>query len=346
MRYEVSIIDDKKTWESFSLKSHPNTFLQSWNWGEFNKEIGRKIFRLGIFKDKKLNAIALFIKYETQIGSYLYCPRGPIFDWKDTKILDEIIEKISQIARKENSIFVKIEPLIEEKPENRNLFKKRGFIPAVTFVQVEDAWLLPLDKSEDELLMDMRKTTRYLIRHEPKQGIKIQISDKARDIKLFIEMLYSTSARKGFVNHPKDYYLKQFEILSKEDQMRIFKATKGGKTLSMAIIAFYGDTAYYLHGASAQTTDSVGYYLQWEVIKEAKRRGIRVYNFWGVVKDENFHPGHPWYGFSLFKRGFGGSKFSHVRAQDLPLSPRYWAYRYAEKGRRLLRRIRYGYWED
>jgi lipid II:glycine glycyltransferase (peptidoglycan interpeptide bridge formation enzyme) len=346
MKFEVRDITDKKTWENFSLSSHPNTFLQSWNWGEFNKEIGRKIFRLGVFKDKKLSAITLFIKHETQLGSYLYCPRGPLFDWKDLRILDQIIRKISQIGKEEDALFVKMEPLVGEKAENRMIFKDRGFIPAVTFVQVEDAWLLSLNKSEDELLMNMRKTTRYLIRHEPKQGIKIQISDRAGDVKSFAEMLYATSARKGFVNHPKEYYIKQFAILSRENQMRIFKAVKKGKTLAMAVVAFYGGMAYYLHGASTVDAQSAGYPLQWEVIKEAKRRGLGVYNFWGIVKDKNFHPGHPWYGFSLFKRGFGGGKFSHIRAQDLPLSPRYWVYRYAEKARRLLRRIRYGYWED
>ncbi len=346
MNYSVQQVSDKDTWEDFSLSSHPNTFLQSWNWGVFNEVLGRKIHRLGVFEGKKLVAIALIIKYESALGNYLYCPRGPLFDWKDLKSLDLIIGRSKEIAKSEGSIFIKMDPLLPEIAENRKIFEDRGFVPAVTFVQVEDAWLLPLDKSEDELLMEMRKTTRYLIRNEPKQGIQVEMSAKMEDIKLFVDLLYSTASRKGFVNHPKEYYVKQFEILSKDNQMRIFKSIKSGKVLAMAIVAFYGDCAYYLHGASREEAGSVGYSLQWESIKEAKRRALKVYNFWGVVKDKNFHPGHPWYGFSLFKRGFGGHKYTYIRAQDLPLSPKYWLYRYAEKGRRLVNRIRSGYWED
>ncbi len=346
MKYNIKEINSKEIWEKFSLEQHPNTFLQSWNWGVFNQEFGRKIYRLGVYETEKLVSIILLIKYETKLGNYLYSPRGPLLNWDDLDLLDQIIKRAKEIAEDEKAIFIKLDPLLEESKENRKIFKSRGFLPAVGFVQVEDAWLLDLGKTEEELLMDMRKTTRYLVRNEPKQGISVEISDNVGDIKFFVDLLYSTASRKGFVNHPKEYYIKQFEILSKENQMRIFKSIKGGKTLAMAVVAFYGDMAYYLHGASVEGTGSVGYSLQWEIIKEAKSRGLKTYNFWGVVKDKNFKPGHPWYGFSLFKRGFGGYKYSYIRAQDLPLSSKYWVYRSVETGRRFLGRIKTGYWED
>ncbi len=346
MKFTIDEIKDRDLWEEFSLSSNLNTFLQSWNWVVFNESLGRKIFRLGVLEGKKLVAICLLIKHETQVGNYLYAPRGPVFSWQELKILDLIIRRAKEIALGEGCIFIKMDPLLEESPENRKIFRDRGFTPAVTFVQVEDAWLLRLDKPEEELLADMRKTTRYLVRHEAEKGVKVEISDKLSDIKYFTDLLYQTASRKNFVNHPKEYYIKQFEILSADNQMRIFKAVKGKKILAMAVVAFYAEAAFYLHGASAPEAQSAGYPLQWEIIKEAKRRGLKIYNFWGVVKDKNFRPGHPWYGFSLFKRGFGGYKYSYIRAQDLPISPKYWLYRYAEKGRRLLNRIRSGYWED
>ena len=341
-------ITNKEAWEDFSLNTSPNTFLQSWNWGDFNAALGRKIWRLGLFENEKLIGICLLIKYSSRFGSYLYTPRGPILSWKNWKELDSILDKIKEVAKEEKAIFIKTDPLLPAEAVIYKEFKKRKFISAETFIQVEDAWLLPLDKSEEELLNDMRKTTRYLIRAEEKQGVTIEQSDKKPDAKAFVDLLYSTATRKGFINHPKEYYLKQFEILCAEDQEKIFISRKSGKVQAMAIIAFYGDSAYYLHGASlpAEKGSSVGYLLQWEAIKEAKRRGCKYYNFWGVVKDEHFHPGHPWYGFSLFKRGFGGFKYSYIRTQDFPLSSKYYIYRAAEKARRFNRRVRYGYWED
>jgi lipid II:glycine glycyltransferase (peptidoglycan interpeptide bridge formation enzyme) len=348
MGYNVKEITNKEIWEDFSLNISPNTFLQSWNWGEFNSAFGRKIWRIGLFEKEQLIGICLLIKYPSRFGSYLYAPRGPILSWKSWKEFDNLFAKIKEIAKEEGVIFIKTDPLLPSKENIYNEFKKRKFVSAETFIQVEDAWLLPLDEPEDELLANMRKTTRYLIRAEEKQGVTIEQSNKPEDARKFVDLLYSTATRKGFINHPKDYYLKQFEILSPENQEKIFISKKVGKTQAMAIISFYGESACYLHGASlpAEKGSSVGYLLQWEAIKEAKRRGCKYYNFWGVVKDKHFHPGHPWYGFSLFKRGFGGYKYSYLRAQDYPLNSKYYIYRAAEKARRLLRMLQYGYLED
>lgn len=343
----INEIANKNIWENFSLSSSPNNFLQSWNWGDFNVELNRKIFRLGIFDQEKLIGICLVIKQITKLGNYLYVPRGPILqNWHSQKAFEKLVFYLKNLAKTEKCTFIKIEPPVGNSEDNRNLFKNFGFVAAVTFVQVEDAWLLDLTKNEDELLAAMRKTTRYLIRNEPKTGVRVEISASQEDIIQFVEMLYSTATRKNFINHPRHYYIKQFEILAKDNQMRIFKSIKDGKVVAMALISFYGEMASYLHGASIQTDQSVGYSLQWAAITEAKKRGMLYYNFWGVVKDKHFYPGHPWYGFSLFKKGFGGFKYTYLRAQDLPLSPKYFLYRNVEKIRRLKNRIQSGHWED
>ncbi len=342
----IQPIDSKEIWEKFSLAATPNNFLQSFNWGEFNAALGKKFWRLGIYDSETLVGICFIVKIETRLGNYLYVPRGPIATNFSSQLLADLVIYLKQIAKEENCIFIKIEPSIEETSENNALFKNQGFVRAVTFVQVEDAWLIDLSKSEEELLAEMRKTTRYLVRNEAKNGVKIEISDKQGDAEKFVDLLFSTASRKNFVNHPRDYYLKQFEILSKDNEMRILKAVKDGKILAMAMISFYGEIASYLHGASVQTSESVGYSLQWEAIREAKKRGMKYYNFWGVVKDKHFYPGHPWYGFSLFKRGFGGFKHTYLRAQDLALSPQYTLYRLAEKLRRLKNSLSTGHWED
>lgn len=347
MVFQIQQLNDKTAWETFSLSNSPNNFLQSYNWGKFNQEIGKEIFRLGIYEGGELIGIALVIKQITRLGTYLYLPRGPIVKNFTAELLQALTSHLLVLAKEQNCIFIKIEPSREERTENQQLFSKLGFQRAVTFTQVEDAWLVDLSKSEEELLSNMRKTTRYLVRNEPKQGVSVEISESYIDAEAFVEMLYSTSARKNFVNHPKEYYLKQFQILAKDNEMRIFKAIKNEQVQAMALVSFYGEMASYLHGASAVTEgQSVGYSLQWEAIKEAKKRGMKYYNFWGVVKDKNFYPGHPWYGFSLFKRGFGGHKFTYLRAQDLVLSPKYYLYRNLEKLRRAKNRLQTGHWED
>jgi lipid II:glycine glycyltransferase (peptidoglycan interpeptide bridge formation enzyme) len=69
--------------------------------------------------------------------------------------------------------------------------------------------------------------------------------------------------------------------------------------------------------------------LQWEAIKEAKSRGCKTYNFWGIAPEiknpEDIKVSlHPWAGLSLFKMGFGGERKEYVKTQDLDVSPKYW----------------------
>ena len=51
------------------------------------------------------------------------------------------------------------------------------------------------------------------------------------------------------------------------------------------------------------------YLLQWESMQEAKRRGAKEYDLWGVDAKK-------WPGLTRFKRGFGGEKISYIGSYD------------------------------
>jgi lipid II:glycine glycyltransferase (peptidoglycan interpeptide bridge formation enzyme) len=88
--------------------------------------------------------------------------------------------------------------------------------------------------------------------------------------------------------------------------------------------------AFYHHGSSiSEQKVPVSYLLQWEAIKEAKQRGCRSYNFWGIAPDvkeklDIAKSRHPWAGLTLFKMGFGGRIKEYVKTQDFPISFSYW----------------------
>ena len=76
-------INNKESLNNFIVQHGNSNFLQSWEWGEFQKSLGRKIWRLGAEHDRKLVASALIVKNDLPLGkSYLYCPRGPVFNLK------------------------------------------------------------------------------------------------------------------------------------------------------------------------------------------------------------------------------------------------------------------------
>jgi len=49
MSITTKLITNKQTWEKFVLSQPEANFLQSWNWGEFHKKLGHKIFRLSFY---------------------------------------------------------------------------------------------------------------------------------------------------------------------------------------------------------------------------------------------------------------------------------------------------------
>jgi len=62
----IKEINDKNLWNNFVAQHGPKSgaFLQSFEWGEFQKSFGRKIWRLGNFQGDKLESTALIIKQD------------------------------------------------------------------------------------------------------------------------------------------------------------------------------------------------------------------------------------------------------------------------------------------
>ena len=72
MEFKIKKISDKVIWENFLLGCQEKTFLDSWNWGEFQKKEGEKIWRLGVYNGEELVALALAIKIKAKRGTFLF----------------------------------------------------------------------------------------------------------------------------------------------------------------------------------------------------------------------------------------------------------------------------------
>ena len=324
---QIEKIIDKSQWENFVQTNRDNTFLHSWNWGEFNKNTGEKIWRLGVFKQDELVAVVLVIKVNARRGSFLFVPQGPILDQKSTnnnqKILNEIFQYLKNLGKMENVGFVRISPLLGQDQENLEIFRKFGFKNApIHMMHPETTWLLDITKSEDDLMKDMRKTHRNLIRRAGRDGVEIIQSTDEKYLKAFYDIHSETVKRHKFIPFSYDYIKKEIKAFKQDNQIEIFSAIYDGKIISSAIIVYYGNQAFYHHGASSSEYMKVpsSYLNLWQAIKEAKSRGIETFNFYGIVDNK---PKHPWSGLSKFKKGFGGYQKNILHCQDLPLNKKY-----------------------
>lgn len=317
----IEEINTKSVWEKFMSSQEEGNFLQSYSFGQFHENLGKPIFRIGFFDGKMLIGIMFCVVEKAKRATYLTVPGGPLINWKDGKQVNLFKKTIEDIAKKEGCSFVRVRPQILDTPENRQLFIKLGFKDAPMHLHAELTRKLDLNKSEEELLSEMRKTTRYEIKKALKLGIKVISSQDPDMIDDFYALQKETAKRQHFVEFDKKFLKEQFSAFVKDDQVLLYTVYLGKLKLAQAFIIFYGNEADYHYGASTLDGRKYpgAYLIQWEAIKEAKKRGLTRYNLWGVAPEEEIN--HRFWGVSVFKRGFGGQDLTYLHAQDLVINP-------------------------
>jgi len=318
---EIRQIANQSEWEKFVLSQSYTFFVQSCHYGEFYEMMGEKSWILGVFDNDKLIGGSLVVSTHAKRGSFLYLPYGPI------GVGEEILFIYLKKFAKENKFdFVRCSPFWPVEKEKEGILKQNGFRPAPMHILAENTWLLDLSKSEEEMMAQMEKTHRYSIRRCEKEGVRVEKLINEMALKQFNHTHDETAKRHNFHRFSKEYIEKEFKTFALYDEAAVFTGfLPDGRLDSSAIIMFFGNMAAYRHGASLNLDNklSTSYLVQWEAIKEAKRRGIKWYNFWGVIPakaDKN----HPFYGITHFKKGFGGEQVDLVHCHDLPISWKYW----------------------
>ncbi|MDP2649924.1 MAG: peptidoglycan bridge formation glycyltransferase FemA/FemB family protein [bacterium] len=321
--FEIKEINNKEIWENFldNLDFYP--LFQAWDWGEVEKKIGRPLIRIGLFEASKLVGVCSIIEVIAKRGHYFHLRHGPVFLKFNKIYFNQIMNWIKNIAKKKGVSFIRLSPLVLKEETDEKFFKSEGFISSPMHnMDAETCWILDITKPEEQLLRDMRKTHRYLIRKAQSLNIKIIRTQKLSEIKNFMDLYQDLSDRKKFVPH-KDIS-DEFNIFAENNEALLLFARYQNRLISGAFIVFAGKMGIYHHGASLDEFKNIpsSYLLQWEAILEAKKRGKKIYNFWGVVPADK--PNHPWKGITMFKTGFGGYRVEFMHAKDLPVSFSYW----------------------
>jgi lipid II:glycine glycyltransferase (peptidoglycan interpeptide bridge formation enzyme) len=348
---------NRENWNKFVLEQG-GSFLQSYEWGEFQERSGKRVFRFvdeGLAPSGVEGWQAQFIETPLPFGKkYWHCPRGPVmsqairgqeFRGKIKKLIEKI-EKVSCPGR----IFFRLGPEWQIGQGIEKILGAIGFRQLFYDIEPSQTLILDITKSEEELLAQMHEKWRYNIHLAERKGVsaKFVISDIQNFDKYFEEFYRlvdeGTSERKNIRHHEKEYYKKQLEISkqltdnSQQPQFVLFVAEYEGKLIAANIVVFFGQTATYLHGATDNTYRKVmaPHLLQWEQIKEAKKRGCQEYDFWGIANEHTKDKRAPnWEGFTRFKKGFGGREVNYISYWDYPLNRSwYFLYRLVQKFRR------------
>ncbi|MBQ8157291.1 peptidoglycan bridge formation glycyltransferase FemA/FemB family protein [Candidatus Saccharibacteria bacterium] len=306
--------------DKYVQSTHPEAnFLQSTNWGKVYELDGERVVYLGLFDDKQQVGATLAIIKRAKRGAYVELPGGPLADWSNHEQLAAFLHGVKALAKAEKCVFVRMRPNIPDTADNRQMAQRLGLHASPMHLHAEHTVMLDLEKSEEQLLADMRRQTRYEVRRADKLGIEVRSESSRQAFDDFYSLQLETARRQDFVPSSRQFILAQQEAFGELAQ--IYTASLNGEVLAKGLIILQAPEAAYNEAASTVAGRKLpgAYALQWRVIRDAKRAGLKRYNLFGIAPPNSPH--HRYAGVTTFKTGFGGEQLCYLPAQDLIVKP-------------------------
>jgi lipid II:glycine glycyltransferase (peptidoglycan interpeptide bridge formation enzyme) len=319
---EIKKIENKKIWDGVLEKFDYTTMFLSWEWSEFERSNGADFENWGVFDGEDFIGLLPVKIIKARRGKYIHLRHAPLIDWKNGDVVEVVKDFILNKVKQTNTHFARISPLLSKTVENESLLKDLGFVPSLTHAtDAELTVVVDLEQSEEEIMKNMRKTTRNLVRKAQKMGLTVKHSDDFSLFEDFKKVYLDTVERQGWNAYSIDYIKREYQIFSDNGKADMFVSYLDGDPISASIFIKHHNQVIYHYSGSVTKYRNVpsAYLLHWEAIKHYKNLGFTLYNFWGVSPEGNKK--HPWYGLSLFKRGFTKKELEFVHAHDLVVNP-------------------------
>jgi len=321
MSINVRDITEQTTWDEF-VTAHPEAnFLQAWQWGEFHASRGRKVLRRGVYEGDKLTGVYTGHIEPARRGVHMQIAGGPIIDWAREEAVKALFDDIHAQASHANCVYVRVRPQRELSDDSLADMKHLGLVPSPMYLSVELAGVLDISQDEESITKGMRQRLRRSLRKAAKNDITVETSTDPAHLKEFYDIQLQTAGRHQFVAFSEDFLTKQFAAFAKSGNAILYTARHEGEILAQNFMLFYGNEASYHYGVSTElgTRLSGAPLLHMQAMRDARQRGIKRYNFWGIVEEDDTK--HRFYGVSVFKRGFGVDELHYTPAHDMVISP-------------------------
>lgn len=310
--------DLKPEWDRLCQNNPAGGFHQSFEWTLFKNKDGWSTYKIGLFnkKNKLVGGLVAF-KFHFKKTNFIYIPEGPILPYDDEdelylqwRVLEIALHRLADIDGNELTTHIRMEPRIKQVPKWFLL----GWKKAPINLQPKHTEILELTSTLEDLLAGMKPKGRYNIRLAEKKGVTVRKGTK-KDLQTFFELYKTTYTRNKFNGKDKELFDLLFQTMG--NAIEIYIAELDGVALASALVVHYGKRTTYLYGASSHNNKKVmaPYALHWHIIKEAKKNGAMVYDFWGIAKNVD-NEKHAWHGITRFKKKFGGTQKNFIGAYD------------------------------
>lgn len=308
--------------------------LQLLEWGPVKRPDWHPI-PVALESNGGFDAVALVLKRALPGGkSFFYLPRGPILNWEQPDVFENLIAQVRELGKSHGAVFLKIDPcVVDESQIAKDRIARAGFVASPDAqthfggTQPRCNMKLSLEGTLDDVQARFHQKWRYNIRLATKKGVEVSGETTRQDLKIFHDIYRVTSTRNEFTGRPLSYFEKMWDSLEPAGLMKLFIARHEGKPLSAAICFLLPPQCWYVYGASSNESRNLmpNHLMQWTMMQWAKENGCNLYDFRGVPDPEHGDiPAHE-EGLVKFKSGFGAQMIRYVGEYDLPLSKTgYW----------------------
>lgn len=218
---------------------------------------------------------------------FLYAPRGPVCDFKDTKLVESLIKEAEPLKEKYDAFLLRMDPEINFDEKLVYDYRKMGYdfrsvgIDTHSFTQPRYNMIIDLSsQDEDAIFESFSSKGRYNVRKSIRSGIKTVCKTDPESLDIFYDLTKIMAERQGIGHRPKDYYERLIEYLGGE----IFVSYFEDKALSASLLIPYGKKVYYLYAASSNEMRNKmpNYNMIWEEIKWCLENGYDYLDLGGT----------------------------------------------------------------
>lgn len=238
---------NKKDFKSFADKHPQITFHQTEEWANLKKVNNWQAHYIGLENDNdEIVAGAMILSKTLPIikKKMFYSPRGFLIDYNDKKLLETFTNELKTYIKKEQGIFVKIDPFVEyQEHDNDGNIVKDGYnnksavenlknlgYKFFGFNLMQDTlqprWMHVIEtknRTLDDVMKDMESKTRQILRKNERCGITTR--EITRDeLPIFKDIMKHTSDRREFVDRPLSYYEAMWDNLHDSGILKILIA--------------------------------------------------------------------------------------------------------------------------
>ena len=179
----------QKYWNKHPMK----TFLSTIEIGKLREKSNWKVDYVGVKENKKIVAATMLLSHKRKFNKYeFYSPRGYLLDFNNKELLKYFTKELKKYLKENNAYVFRVDPyliykerdidgnIVEDGIDNsqivNNLYEL-GFkkVPSKNLEQV--SWMFSLDledKTEEQILKEMKPNTRNIIRKTEKFGINVK----------------------------------------------------------------------------------------------------------------------------------------------------------------------------